>query len=134
MRWFLALCALAVCAPAFAADPAAKPTAAQIEFFETKVRPLLAEHCYSCHGPKKQQADLRFDTVAGLRAAGGAAFVPGDPTKSRLIKSVKREGDYPMPPKAPLPADAVAVLTEWVKAGAAIPDDSAQQATADPKR
>ncbi|MBN9121325.1 MAG: PSD1 domain-containing protein [Planctomycetes bacterium] len=136
MRWFLALCALYGCAPAFAADPAAKPTAAQIEFFEAKVRPLLAEHCYSCHGAKKQSAGLRFDTSAGLKAGAddGPVIVPGDPAKSRFVKSVKRAGDYPMPPKTPLPADAVAVLTEWVKAGAAYPDDAAKEPTADPKK
>jgi uncharacterized membrane protein len=53
--------------PALAADPA-KPTAAQLEHFETKVRPVLAEHCYSCHGAKKQSAGLRLDTAAGIKA------------------------------------------------------------------
>jgi hypothetical protein len=136
MRWFLALGALYVCAPVFAADPVVKPSAAQIEYFETKVRPLLAEHCYSCHGAKKQSAGLRFDTSAGLRAGAddGPVLVPGDPAKSRLVKSVKREGDYPMPPKTSLPADATAVLTEWVKAGAAFPDDAAKDPTVDPKK
>src|SRR5262245_50977102 len=112
MRWCFALCALYFCAPLLAADPAAKPSAAQIEYFETKVRPLLAEHCYSCHGTKKQSAGLRFDTIAGLKAGAddGPVIVPGDPAKSRLVKSVKREGDYPMPPKTPLPADVAAVL------------------------
>src|SRR5262245_49838926 len=110
MRWFVALCAASSAIPAFAADPV-KPTAAQLEFFETKVRPLLADHCYSCHGEKKQSAGLRFDTIAGLKAGAddGPVLVPGDPAKSRLIKSVKREGEFPMPPKNALPAEAVAV-------------------------
>ena len=136
MRWFLALCTAASAVPVLAADPAATPTAAQIEFFETKVRPVLADHCYSCHGPKKQSAGLRLDTSAGLKAGAdnGPVFVAGDPAKSRLIKSVKREGEYPMPPKTPLPPAAVAVLAEWVKAGAAVPDDIAKAPTPDPKQ
>jgi hypothetical protein len=135
MRWLLALCAVCSACPVFAADPATKPTADQIEFFETKVRPVLADHCYSCHGPKKQSAGIRFDTVAGIRsgADNGPVIVPGEPAKSRLIKSVKREGDYPMPPKKPLPAGTAAVLVEWVRAGAALPDAAAKNPASDPK-
>ena len=136
MRWCLALCAAFSAVPAFAADPVAKPTAAQIEFFETKVRPVLAEHCYSCHGAKKQSAGIRLDTAAGLRAGAdnGPVVVSGAPDKSRLIASINRKGDYPMPPKAVLPADAVAVLTEWVKTGAAVPDDIVKGPTTDPRK
>src|SRR6478609_7263436 len=109
-RWFVAL-SLGYCAtlPTSAADPAAKPSPEGVEFFERKVRPLLAEKCYSCHGEKKQSAGLRLDTAAGLKqgADNGPVVAPGDPAKSRLVASVKREGDFPMPPKAPLPADAV---------------------------
>ncbi|MBA4063204.1 MAG: hypothetical protein C0501_05725 [Isosphaera sp.] len=131
MHWLSALCVALV--PA-AADPP-KPTAGQVEFFEKKVRPVLADHCHSCHGPKKQSAGLRLDTAAGLRAGAdnGSVVVPGDPTKSRLVRSVKREGEYAMPPKAALPAEAVAVLTEWVKAGAAFPADLAVKPAADPR-
>src|ERR1700712_133602 len=112
MRLFLALCAASCAVPVRAADPVAKPTAAQLEYFETKVRPVLADHCYSCHGTKKQEAGLRLDTGTGIAkgADDGKVIVPGDPAKSRLIKSVRREHELPMPPKTPLPADAVAVL------------------------
>ena len=50
---------------------------------------------------KKQNAGLRLDTAAGLKAGAddGPVVVPGDPAKSRLVKAVKREGDFPMPPK-----------------------------------
>src|SRR6266545_512556 len=136
MRWFFALTVAFTAVPAFAADPVAKPNSAQIEYFETKVRPVLADHCYSCHGVKKQSAGLRLDTPAGLKAGAdnGPVFVSGDPAKSRLIKSVKREGEYPMPPKTPLPPDAAAVLSEWVKAGAAVPDDIAKGPDTDPQK
>ena len=135
MRLFIALCAVSFALPVRAADPV-KPTAAQLEFFEAKVRPVLAEHCYSCHGAKKQNAGLRLDTAAGLKAGAddGPVVVPGDPAKSRLVACVRRENELPMPPKTPLPAAAVAVLVEWVKDGAAIPAEAAPTATADPKK
>jgi hypothetical protein len=130
MRWLFALCAVSAPSVAAAADPA------KLEYFETKVRPLLAEHCYSCHGAKKQSAGLRLDTSAGLKAGAddGPVIVAGDDAKSRLIKSVKRQGDYAMPPKTALPADAVAVLVEWVKAGAEYPADAAEGPKADPRK
>ncbi|MBY0456557.1 MAG: PSD1 and planctomycete cytochrome C domain-containing protein, partial [Gemmataceae bacterium] len=62
-------------------------------------------------------------------------IVPGDPAKSRLIKSVRRENELAMPPNKPLPADVVAVLAEWVKAGAALPADIGKEpAAGDPKK
>src|SRR5262245_36729743 len=111
LQWWLALSLSLVSLSAHAADPPTKPTAAQVEFFEMKVRPILVENCVSCHGPKKQSAGLRLDTAAGLQvgADGAAVVVAGDPAKSKLIKAVKREGDNPMPPepKPPLQAEAV---------------------------
>ncbi|MFO0847781.1 MAG: PSD1 and planctomycete cytochrome C domain-containing protein [Gemmataceae bacterium] len=106
---------------AFAADP--------VEFFETKVRPVLAEHCYSCHGPKKQMAGLRLDTAAGMSKGGdeGPVIAPGKPEHSKLVAAVKRSGEYPMPPTKPLPAEAVGALTEWVRLGAPFPTEKAQQ-------
>lgn len=122
-RWSFILIASTACAPALAVDP----TPEQIEFFEKKVRPLLADNCYSCHGPKKQSGGLRLDTGAGLKAGidNGPVIVAGEPSKSRLIRSVKREGDFPMPPKTPLSSEAVATLVEWVKSGAVVPNDQA---------
>src|SRR5688572_26647595 len=98
----------------------------QVEFFEKKVRPVLAEQCYKCHGADKQKADLRLDSrEAVLKGADtGPVLVPGDPTKSSLIKSIRHEGDSPMPEKAPkMPDDQIAALTEWVKLGAPWPEN-----------
>lgn len=121
---------------AFAADrPTVSPPG--VDFFERKVRPLLAEHCYQCHGAKKQQAGLRLDTTAGLKqgADTGPVVIPGDPEKSLLLRAVRRESDAPMPPKEPLSAEAVAVLTEWVKSGAVVPaEESVQGSQPDPRR
>src|SRR5262249_47552505 len=101
-----------------------------------KVRPVLAEHCFSCHGPKKQSAGLRLDTAAGFKqgADDGPVVVPGDPDKSRLVKSVRRIGEFPMPPKAPLPPETVSVLTEWVRQGAPFPVEMAVRPAIAPRK
>ena len=72
---------------------------ADVEHFEKSIRPILAEHCYSCHGEKKQNAGLRLDTAAGMNASadGELVIVAGDPAKSRLIRAVTRQGEFPMP-------------------------------------
>ncbi|HXD89286.1 MAG TPA: PSD1 and planctomycete cytochrome C domain-containing protein, partial [Urbifossiella sp.] len=135
MRWLLALPFAFASLPVAAVDPSSKPSAAQVEFFEAKVRPVLAAKCYSCHGAKKQSAGLRLDTAAGAKAGAddGPVIQPGQPEKSRLIASVKRQGEHPMPPKEKLTADAVAILAEWVKLGAPYPADRVPSA-ADPRK
>src|SRR5690242_21890309 len=115
-------CALFACllaaVTARAADTAPDPAA--VEYFETHVRPVLADQCFSCHGPDKQKGGLRLDSRAAVLQGGdnGPAVVPGDPAKSRLVQAVRRAGELKMPPKTPLPADAVEHLTAWVKLGA----------------
>ena len=68
------------------------------EFFEKKVRPILAGHCYRCHNAaKKQGGGLVLDSRAGRRKGGetGPAVRPGDPEGSLLVKAVRRQGDSP---------------------------------------
>src|SRR4051812_27941435 len=88
-------------APGVPEDPAA------VEFFEAKVRPVLAEPCQSCHGPDKQKSSLRLDSAVAVRMGGesGPVVMPGDPDKSRLIAAVNYAGDLKMPPKGKLPAE-----------------------------
>jgi hypothetical protein len=99
-------------------------------FFEAKVRPLLVQHCQSCHGKDKHKGELRLDTRAGFDTGGetGPTVVPGDPGKSLLVQAVRYEDDLKMPPKGKLPAADIAVLTEWVKGGAPWPADKAPAA------
>ncbi len=104
---------------------AAPPSAEGVEFFEKHVRPLLVQHCQSCHGPQKQHGGLRLDTKADFFKGGdnGPVVVVGDPEKSPLIHAVRQDGSVKkMPPKTQLEAPAVAVLSEWVKRGAPWPD------------
>ena len=101
------------------------------EFFEREVRPILIEHCQSCHGAKKQEMSLRLDSSEGLRKGSdsGAVIVAGEPTKSLLIEAVRYGGDTKMPPKGKLPANAIASLEKWVKQGAVWPKGDVVPAT-----
>src|SRR3954470_8882408 len=97
----LSLLALAAAVPAVAAPVAP----ADADFFERQGRPVLSEHCWSCHGPKKQTAGLRLDSRAGLLKGGesGPAIDEKEPTKSLLLAAVRHAGELKMPPKAKLP-------------------------------
>ncbi len=102
--WVLALCAELLCGvPSFAND--ASTTTAQLEFFEREVRPLLVEHCYSCHSgsSEKLQAGLRVDSREALLTGGdsGPAIAPGDSEASIFIQAVRYES-YEMPQRASL--------------------------------
>ena len=132
---FAALCPIAALAftPATHAQTSAVATSPQaLEFFEKQVRPVLADHCFSCHGEKKQKGGLRLDSRAALLRGGddGPVVTPGDPEKSALIRAIRRDGDLKMPPKGKLADPAVAALTEWVKMGAPWPDTSRPAANA----
>jgi hypothetical protein len=110
---------------------------AGIEFFETKIRPVLVEHCYKCHShaAKKHRGELYVDSRDGLRKGGatGPAVVPGKPGQSLLLKAVQHAaGELKMPP-APaekLPAAVIADLKKWIAMGAPDPRDRAADKTA----
>jgi mono/diheme cytochrome c family protein len=112
---------------------AAQPSTADIEFFEKQVRPVLSEQCWSCHGPKKQNAGLRLDSRAGIVKGGesGPAIDEKEPGKSLLLSAIRHEGELRMPPKpkARLGRPAIDALTEWVNRGAPWPATSLPEAT-----
>src|SRR5688572_31684782 len=86
-----------------AATPVEKLTKEQSDFFESKVRPVLASHCYKCHSAeeKKAKGGLLLDSRQGWQKGGGhgPALVPGDPAGSLLLKAVRYEdADLQMPP------------------------------------
>ena len=99
-----------------------------LEFFEKKIRPILVNRCYECHGPEKQKGGLRLDSREAIVKGGqsGAAIIPGKPQESLLIKGIQRTDlDFQMPPKKSLPALEIAWLTEWVERGGAVPEERA---------
>lgn len=95
--------------------------------YEKQVKPLLARHCASCHGPQKQQSGLRIDSGKSILAGGdsGPAVVAKEPTKSLLIHAVTgTEGASKMPPEGPpLSAEQIQLLQAWIADGAAFPQD-----------
>src|SRR4051794_24979460 len=62
--------------------------------FEQKGRPVLARHCYSCHGPARQKNGLRLDSRAAILQGGtsGPAITPGKPEESLLIRALGHGG------------------------------------------
>ena len=108
-------------------DAAAAPTPvdpAASEFFETKVRPVLANNCYSCHSVSAQMGGLRLDTKATVLKGGnsGAVVIPGDAAKSRLVAAVGYRDKVKMPPSGKLKPDEIAALAAWVRMGAPWPE------------
>src|SRR5262249_19205153 len=104
-----------------------------VEFFEKRVRPVLAEHCYGCHSAqaKEPKSGLRLDSRSAMLKGGarGPAIVPGDVAKSRLLHAISyTDVDLSMPPRGKLPATAIADLTAWVKMGAPWPGGDAAAA------
>jgi mono/diheme cytochrome c family protein len=102
------------------------PAAARPVDFSKDIQPLLAKHCFACHGPEKQKADLRWDDKASAFRAGdhGPHLVPGKSAESRVIHLVAGlEPDSIMPPKGePLSADEVGLLRAWIDQGANWPE------------
>jgi mono/diheme cytochrome c family protein len=101
-----------------------QPDPAAVKFFETKVRPILAEHCFQCHGPDKQKAGLRLDSRSAVLKGGesGPAVVPGIAERSLLIDAINYGDVVQMPPTGKLLPQAIADLTTWVKMGTPWPE------------
>lgn len=109
---------------------AGEPDAQTIEFFEAKIRPVLVQHCYSCHSAeaernKKLRGGLRLDTREGLRKGGdtGPAVVPGKPGEGTLLPALRHTGNVRMPPKEKLPDAVAADFEAWITRGAPDPRD-----------
>lgn len=99
-------------------------------FFESKVRPLLAEHCWSCHGPDDQKGELRLDSLAAIHIGGesGSAIETDDPAASLLLEAVRYES-FEMPPAGKLKPAEIAILERWVEIGAPWPGQSSDSIT-----
>jgi cytochrome c553 len=130
MPRFLALMLLSAAVFSLSAQPAATSP----DYFELKVRPILANNCYACHAGT-QMGGLRLDNRDDLMKGGtrGAAVVPGDPDKSPLIAAVRQtDARLKMPMGGKLKDADIEALVAWVKAGAVWPAGSAPVAAAAP--
>ncbi len=98
--------------------------AATAEFFEMRIRPLLAENCYACH-TSARKGGLQADSGEGLRRGGnsGPAVLPGNSAGSLLIQAVSQTHErLSMPPQGKLADKQVEDLKAWIDAGAVWPD------------
>jgi len=127
--WPWLLLAVAATSPVDVAAGDLRPTKdklnpAQEEFFEARVRPVLASHCLECHGAEKHKGGLRLDARDAMLRGGetGPVVVPGKPEESPLIEAIRYGGEVQMPPKGKLKDEEIAALTEWVKQGAPWPE------------
>ena len=112
--------------PVRAADAPAALSPDDLQFFENRIRPVLAENCYQCHSrdADKLKGGLLLDTREGVLHGGdsGPALVPGKPDESALVQAVRyTDPDLQMPPKGRLSDRQIADLTEWVRRGAPDP-------------
>ena len=101
------------------------PNALCVDYL-TKIKPILAEKCYACHGTLKQESDLRLETRELMILGGDSGTVLDliNPRDSLLLERVNSQDSDRMPPEgegAPLTTDQIALLNEWIKQGAVAP-------------
>src|SRR5579871_2577699 len=138
---FLALALVATLRPVRTSADETLPNAADVEFFEKKIRPLLVMRCFECHSDqgKGVKGGLHLDSRSGILAGGdsGPALVPEKPAESLLVEAVNYPPDgVQMPPRGKLPQNEIDILTEWVRRGAPFPagdkkPESAKRRTVD---
>jgi hypothetical protein len=107
-------------------------SASSLDFFESKIRPVLVANCYECHSVEaanrgKQKGGLLLDTRDGMLNGGdtGPAVVPGSVSGSLLLKALRQE-DLEMPPKGRLSDEIIADFARWVETGAVDPREHAE--------
>lgn len=111
--------------------------AAETPTYAKHVQPILADRCYSCHGPEKQKGELRLDSPEAIRKGGknGAILTPGDPAKSTLysLTLLPAGDDDIMPAKGdPLTQAQTDAIRDWIKAGAVFDGVAAVAAKPEP--
>ncbi|WP_406701351.1 PSD1 and planctomycete cytochrome C domain-containing protein (plasmid) [Singulisphaera sp. Ch08] len=110
-----------------ATESVADDSAAGLDFFEAKIRPVLVTHCYQCHSAAagKSKGNLLLDSRETIRAGGdsGPAVVPGAPDASLLLTAISHaDPDLKMPPKTDrLPESVINDFKSWIQAGATDP-------------
>ena len=105
-----------------------------VDEFESKIRPILVEHCAKCHScsANKLKGNLSLDGRDTMLKGGnaGPALVPGDPERSLLVTAIRHgDPDLRMPPRGKLSAEQIAAIERWIKNGAKAPNASAVKST-----
>ncbi len=110
------------CLASLVSIPRAGDDPSEVEFYESKIRPVLEKECYACHSAKAKElkAGLRLDTRRGLIDGGdsGPAVLPGKPDDSLLIRVIEHASEIAMmPPDKRLPDEVIADFRKWVASG-----------------
>ena len=110
--------------------------AGQLEFFESKIRPVLVEHCYRCHSSEagKSKGGLLLDSRTGWQMGGdsGPAIIPYKPQESLVLLAINQSGESSeMPPDGRLSKAVVQDFEAWITAGAVDPRGGEKPVTAE---
>ena len=123
----LAACSISILTTLATVAAQTNPTPSPIDFFEQRIRPILANQCYECHGAKQQKGGLRLDSREGLLKGGdsGPTLVPSDAKKSLLIQEITLDHPHGGAPKdrLHLSDSVIADFLNWVNQGAPDPRD-----------
>jgi mono/diheme cytochrome c family protein len=117
---------------AFAQAPPERPVD-----FAAEIQPILVQHCHQCHGASRQEGGLRLTSKSSALAGGDSSkpgIAPGDPAGSRLVRVLDgSDGELSMPPQGEgkaLSHEQIALVTRWVREGAAWPAEAEGPTTA----
>lgn len=103
----------------------------KLEFFETRIRPVLMEHCTECHAVDTEASGgLLLDSRVGWQRGGdsGAAIVAGDVAQSLVVRAISYDDpNLQMPPEGKLPPQVIRDISAWIADGAADPRDATGQ-------
>ncbi|MEW4567043.1 PSD1 and planctomycete cytochrome C domain-containing protein [Tautonia sp. JC769] len=104
------------------------------DFFESTIRPMLVEHCLSCHGEEKPKGGLSLTSRQAMLMGGhsGPAAEPGKPGESFLIEVLRYDSEPRMPPKGKLSDREIEAMTRWVELGMPWPESPEPTTTATP--
>ena len=126
--WFCLLAATILLPAQFALradDP--EFSAADIEFFESEIRPILVDHCLECHGAAKAEHGLRLDSRVAILTGGESKHpgaIAGDPDHSLILQSIRHQSDYEMPPDGKLDVEQIALIAKWIELGLPWPENN----------
>ena len=112
-----------------------QPSAQQINFFEEKIRPVLAAKCYKCHSERarKIKGKLKLDSREAILKGGseGPSVIVDKPDESLMIIAMRHQDGWDMPPKEKLPDAVVADFARWIAEGAHFPSAAPAKAEQD---
>jgi len=108
----------------------------RLDFFESRIRPVLSKHCYRCHSveAEKSKGGLLLDSRTGWQVGGdsGPAIIPLKPEESLIIQAISHGGETSeMPPDGRLPEKVVEDFKTWIADGAVDPRQGQQPTTSE---